>query len=86
MQTAFISALSNAVYYKNCFCMDISPSGVQGVIYRNSEIFESKFEEIKENVRNSDYAGSDETKYSDSGTKWNCSAIPLILYITKNSL
>ncbi|MFH0837175.1 MAG: transposase [Candidatus Aenigmatarchaeota archaeon] len=49
-----------------CLGTNITPSGIMNAIYRTSDIFEPEFEEIKENVKNSDYAGSDETKYSDS--------------------
>ena len=69
---------------ENCFDIGISPSGLQGVIYRNSKIFEPYFEEIKENVKNSHYAGSDETKYSDSWL-WNISTNADVLVLMRNS-
>lgn len=56
---------------KNCLGMPITAAGLHNVIYRNAGIFEDEFDGICEAVRNSKYAGSDETRYSFNGkTNW----------------
>lgn len=56
---------------KNCFGVQITPAGLHNAIYRTAGIFENEFDGIKESVKNSEYAGSDETKYSFNGkTNW----------------
>jgi len=56
---------------KNCLGIPITPSGLHNVIYRTAEIFEPDFDEIRETVKESEYVGSDETKYSFNGkTNW----------------
>ncbi|MEK6921603.1 MAG: transposase, partial [Nanoarchaeota archaeon] len=69
---------------RECLDTSISPSGLMNVIYRSSKTFESGFEDVKENVRLSDYAGSDETKYSDSWL-WNISTRTDVLVLMRNT-
>lgn len=67
-----------------CFSTNITPSGIMNAVYRTSKTFEPEFEVIKENVKKSDYAGSDETKYSDSWL-WNISTRTDVLVLMRNT-
>ncbi|MEW6222230.1 MAG: IS66 family transposase [Candidatus Hadarchaeota archaeon] len=65
-----------AAISENCFCMPITPKGVEDAIYRAAEVFEPNFRRIRSRVGRSKYARSDETTYSFNGEKywaWNIS-------------
>lgn len=73
---------------ENCFGVDITPAGIHNVIYRTADVFESRFNRIRNRIANSKYVGSDETTYSFNGKKywlWNLSTKKDVLVLMRNS-
>lgn len=61
---------------KNYLNIEITPTGMHNAIYRTTDIFEPNFKRIKNRVRKSKYARSDETSQSFNGERyflWNIS-------------
>lgn len=54
----------------NLFEMEITAAGIHNAIYRTAEIFEPTFEEIRNEIINSEYVRSDETSYPFNGKNW----------------
>lgn len=60
-----------AKFSSECLDINITVGGLHNVMYKTAEIFEPVFQNIKDRIIDSDYVGSDETKYSFNGdTNW----------------
>lgn len=73
---------------KNCLKTNITQGGIHNVVYRTAKIFEPHFNGTKNKVSKSDYAGSDETKYSYNGKTfwlWVISTMTCVLVLIRNS-
>lgn len=72
----------------NLFEMKITAAGIHNAIYRTAEIFEPTFEEIRNEIINSEYVRSDETSYPFNGENWwlwNLSNHNVSLVLLRNS-
>lgn len=54
----------------NLFGVPITQGGMHNAIYRTAQIFEPTFEEIRQQIRESNYVRSDETLYPFNGRNW----------------
>lgn len=58
-----------ATISRNCFEIDVTPAGIHNAIYRTANMFETRFNRIKNRVIKSDYLGSDETCFPFNGKR-----------------
>jgi hypothetical protein len=54
----------------SCFGIDITPKGLQDVVYRTAAIFEPDYRRTEDAISESKYVRSDETSYPYNQEKW----------------